>query len=186
MLACAASSLHCAHPTQTTTPWQMPTLAGPSVAAPPAARDSEASALSETAPTGDLPDAVEPHQDALWLDDEARARADALRRHRPLLVAFSAEWCVPCGLLEADTLSAPAVRAALAASFVALHVDVTEETRANREQQTRYGVRGLPLLLVLDEHGREFERIEQYVTSESLLATLESVRAKHPSTTIAQ
>jgi len=107
------------------------------------------------------------------------AAVEAARRlHRPMLIDVTAEWCVPCKLLEADTLEDAAVRTFLAEHFVALRIDVTEESRANREQQRRHRVRGLPTLLLLDPRGVELDRVESYLDARALLMKLESARAR--------
>lgn len=71
--------------------------------------------------------------------------ADAvLGSDRPVLVDFSAAWCGPCQAL-APVLDAVAADAAGRVSVVKLDVD------ANPATATRYGVRGLPTLLLFKD-----------------------------------
>ena len=127
---------------------------------------------------GDLPDEPRAPPPGSFLVDEAHAREEALRQARPMLVVFAADWCVPCRLIEADALSDPRVRDRLATEFIALHVDVTEETRETRELLARYRVRGVPALLLLDAEGRELERVEGYLDADALLERLTRARAR--------
>ncbi len=127
---------------------------------------------------GDLPDAPRRPPPGPFLTEEPLARAEALRLRRPLLVVFAAEWCVPCRLIEADVLSDERVLAMLAGGFVSLHLDVTEETMANREVLARYRVRGVPALVVLGPGGRELDRIEGYLDADAFLERLRRARAR--------
>lgn len=168
--------------------WRMPELAGGraadrstedgSVAASSTPSRESPSAPSVPAQRGDLPDAVALHVDPPWLTDVEQAAAESRRTHRPMLVHFAADWCLPCHLLESDTLSDPVVRQRLSTHFVALRIDVTEETRANRHEQARYRVRGLPTMVFVDDHGRQLERIEHYLTPDAFLARLDAVLAR--------
>jgi len=147
---------------------------------PPPTSTVEVSSGGAPDEPGELPDA-ELRQAAIegpWHRDEAAAVEAARRLHRPMLIDVTAEWCVPCKLLEADTLEDAAVRTFLAEHFVALRIDVTEESRANREQQRRHRVRGLPTLLLLDPRGVELDRVESYLDARALLMKLESARAR--------
>lgn len=66
---------------------------------------------------------------------------DVLQAKRPVLVDFSAGWCSPCQAL-APILDAVAGTEAERLDVVKLDVD------ANPETATRYGIRGLPTLLL--------------------------------------
>ncbi len=127
---------------------------------------------------GDVPEAGRSSRSGFWLTDEARAVSESRRSQRALLIDFSAEWCAPCMQLQADTFSDEAVQTAIVGEFVPLRVDVTEESRANREQLRRYGIHGLPAVLLVDAEGHEIDRIEQYLGAEAFLERLAAIRAR--------
>ena len=159
--------------------WKMPTVAKASGTAPSWAASDGADASDSDDPRGDVPESGRrPLYRGMWLTDEARARAEARKTHRALLVDFSAEWCTPCMLFQADTFSDELVQNAITNDFVPLRIDVTEESREGREQLRRYGIRGLPAVLVMDAQGHEVDRIEQYLNIDAFLARLAEARAR--------
>lgn len=164
-------------------PWRMPE--GPraeGVVALPEGALPTAPSTTGSPERGDLPDAVSrrPARGGLWFEDESLAREEARLRGRPLFIDVTADWCVPCQLLEADALDDDRVRRALADGFIPLRIDVTEETRENREQQRRYRVRGLPTLLVVDARGVELDRIESYLDAAGLVTRLARLSGPSP------
>jgi thiol:disulfide interchange protein DsbD len=82
-----------------------------------------------------------------WRTDEAAARAEARAAGKPLLIDFVAGWCAACTLLDEQTWSDPEVREAVAARFVPLRVDLSDED-ATRALAARYRVKSLPTVLI--------------------------------------
>jgi thiol:disulfide interchange protein len=89
-----------------------------------------------------------------WRTDLDGALEEAGRAHKQVLVDFSADWCPPCIAMTHDVWPDPAVERALAASYVPLLIDVDR----NGPVAERYGVRGIPTVLVLDHTGRVVRR----------------------------
>jgi len=83
-----------------------------------------------------------------WLHDEAAAVAEARASGKPLLVDFFADWCAACKELDAHTFSDPAVQQAVADQFIALKVDATKSTDETDRLTDKYGVPGLPTVLM--------------------------------------
>ena len=75
----------------------------------------------------------------------ARARTEG----RPVLVDFTAKWCLTCRVNEATAIDVPAIREQLAAlNVVALRGDYTREDPAITEELRRFQRAGVPLVLV--------------------------------------
>ncbi|HYV68076.1 MAG TPA: thioredoxin family protein [Myxococcales bacterium] len=100
-----------------------------------------------------------------WLHDEARAVEQARASGKPLVIDFRADWCGACKMLDAYTWSDPEVRAEVAARFVPLQLDLTnEEDEATHRLAERYGVSGLPTILAGDRRVVGFVRAREMVT----------------------
>ncbi|MGH8273778.1 MAG: protein-disulfide reductase DsbD, partial [Gammaproteobacteria bacterium] len=78
---------------------------------------------------------------------------------RPVMVAFSADWCTSCLEMDHKTLHNPAVRRALA-RMTLLKVDVTDNTPAERQLLKHFGLYGPPAYLFFDRCGRRLNAQE--------------------------
>jgi thiol:disulfide interchange protein len=85
-----------------------------------------------------------------WRTDFDAALAEARRDGKRVLVDFSADWCPPCIAMKHDVWPDPAVARALADGYVPLLID----TDRNGVVPERYGVTGIPTILVLDDTGK--------------------------------
>src|SRR5207248_1975939 len=83
-----------------------------------------------------------------WLHDENAALAEARATGKPILVDFFAEWCAACKELDTHTYSDPLVRQEMVDRFVPLKVDATDETAEVSRLEQKYGIVGLPTVLL--------------------------------------
>ena len=89
---------------------------------------------------------------------------------KKILLDFSAKWCTACKELEEKTFSDPSVQKALK-DYVLIRADVTANKKAQKELSKEYGVFGPPVIIFLDESGKEIhsKRIVGFVKPQEFL-----------------
>lgn len=107
-----------------------------------------------------------------WLTSEPQALARAQAEHKPLLIDFGAEWCLPCKEMERKTFSDAHVRSELS-RFILLRVDCTEETEENKALMKKYDSDTLPAVLVFDSAQQKVVKLSEFTPPGSLLAILQ-------------
>jgi thiol:disulfide interchange protein len=96
-----------------------------------------------------LADVPAPRTSIEWRTDLDAALSEARRDGKRVVVDFTADWCPPCIAMQHDVWPDPAVARAVARGFVPVLID-TDRDGVTTE---RYGVRGIPTVLVLDDTG---------------------------------
>lgn len=103
----------------------------------------------------------------------AELEAKLAKAQRPVLLDFSADWCVACKEMEHQTFADPAVAARLN-DFELLRADVTANTAEQRALLKRFGLFGPPGLVVLKPgSGEELGRVIGFVPAAAFLARLQ-------------
>lgn len=97
----------------------------------------------------------------VWLNDFAKAEAEAQRLHRPLVVHFHTRRCPPCRKMDREVLDTPQVLRMLGDGFVAVKVDL-DPAAGNAWLQQKYAVENMPTDLVLSHDGKVLNRSEGY------------------------
>jgi thiol:disulfide interchange protein DsbD len=105
--------------------------------------------------------------------DQSRLTA-AAAAHKPVLIDFAADWCIPCREMDHITFVDPSVVHA-ARKFVALRADLTRLDSHNDELVSRYRIQGVPTLLLLDGRGNVQKRMVGYVGPKQMLESLHAV-----------
>jgi thioredoxin:protein disulfide reductase len=121
-------------------------------------------ALSPAKPAAQL--AFDPYDAAVL--NQARAA------NKPVVIDFSASWCVPCREMARTTFRDPAVIDE-ASHFVRLQADITDRNNRNSRLALQYEVRGVPTTVFIDKHGRILKREVGYLNSRRFLSDLREV-----------
>lgn len=105
---------------------------------------------------------------------DASVLQQALAANKPVVIDFSADWCVPCREMVRTTFRDPAVIKA-ASHFVRLQADITDSNNRNTKLALRYEIKGVPTTVFIDKHGRILKREVGYLNSRRFLADLREV-----------
>jgi thiol:disulfide interchange protein DsbD len=118
---------------------------------------------------------LKPKGGVSWEHQLEAARGRALRESRPMLVDFGASWCTACKELDKVTFSAPDVASEMS-HFVNVKVDATNDDDPKVEATlASFKVRGLPTVVVIDSHGKEALRFNDFVPPETFLPAIKAV-----------
>lgn len=109
----------------------------------------------------------------------ASAFASAASAHAPVMLDFSADWCLPCHELERTTFTDAQVIAGVR-GFRRFHVDLTRyDSDESRTLKSRFDVRGVPTIVFLAPDGREARaaRVEGFLPPERFLERVALARS---------
>lgn len=101
-----------------------------------------------------------------WRTGFDAALAESAKNGKPVLVDFTASWCPPCQTMKHDVWPDAKVASAVNEGYVPVLVDVDNPKNADVAQ--KYGVRGIPTILVLDARGQVL-RTGSYMSRSAML-----------------
>ncbi len=104
-----------------------------------------------------------------WHTDLDGALAMARAKDEPVLLDFRANWCVACVELEKKTWPKPDVQKILR-GVIPVRMDMTDNSPHNRALQKRYGVIGLPTVILLSPGGQEMGRFVAFKTPAEVIS----------------
>ncbi len=89
--------------------------------------------------------------------------ATASAGNQLMILDFYADWCAACKELDEYTWSNSKVKKALNESAVMVKLDFTLTSKAGTELQQKYGVKGLPTVIIVDKTGKELKRFSGFL-----------------------
>ena len=124
--------------------------------------------------------------DDLWLTDLAKAQATAKAENKMVLMDFNgSDWCPPCKALRKNVLSSQEFIEYAKKNLVLVDVDFphnkeqsAELKKANQALGEKYGVDGLPTVIVLSSDGKELNKKIGYSgqATKEFIADLEKLK----------
>lgn len=112
-----------------------------------------------------------------WRQFDPVAMQGAQSRRQPVLIEFTADWCINCKVLERTVYTDPQViAAAQTAGVAAFRVDMTEPDVSREQLLLSYGGAGLPFAVLLDPRGAVAERLPDLFTASRLAHAIRAVR----------
>lgn len=143
---------------------------------------ASAAATAEAGAAAKGPVRGAPKGELRWaeLTPETLARAKAERRF--VVLDGSAEWCHWCHVMEAETYHDPEVQELLAASFIAVKVDV--DSRPDIEE--RYGDYGWPATVIFSPDGVELGKYRGFIEPARFAEILAEVVAQKDGGAVAE
>ncbi len=106
------------------------------------------------------------------------AVAKALAAGRPVLIDFTADWCVPCRELKSFTFTDERVRAK-SVVFDAFAVDLTTVEPDELAAKKEYNVLGVPTVILIGPDGAEKDRFTGFINADEFLTKLEKITPAH-------
>lgn len=111
-----------------------------------------------------------------WSTDIEQSLQAASQAGKPVLMEFTASWCVYCQRMEKSTFTDPRVAAQINRQFVAVRVDADKHKDLVKDLE----IEGLPAILVVSPDLQIIHRIKGFQTANALLTELNKV--PHPAT----
>ncbi|MGB7786887.1 MAG: thioredoxin family protein [Salinimicrobium sp.] len=102
-----------------------------------------------------------------WIHDLDEARKLSLGTNKLMLVDFWASWCGPCRKMDQESWSDPEVQK-LMSNYIPVQVDIDND----RISATRYAVKAIPFVFIMDGNGEVVFKSMSYMPREEVLELL--------------
>ena len=96
-----------------------------------------------------------PSNSIAWADNYTSAQQQAANSGKPIILYFTAKWCVPCRIMKRQVWADEQVTASVNAQFIPVAIDL--DNPDNAEVLARYNVSGTPVTIVTDPQGNALQ-----------------------------
>jgi thiol:disulfide interchange protein DsbD len=103
-----------------------------------------------------------------WNNDLNTAFEQAQASNKMVFADFYADWCHYCQEMDSETYTDAKVQQRIAQSYVAVKIDTDDHP----DLSSKYGIYGLPTIIIFNSNGQEIKRIEGYQSASQLLSQL--------------
>jgi thiol:disulfide interchange protein DsbD len=119
--------------------------------------------------------ALIPRDAVVWMPYREGIIEEAVARKKPVAIDFYADWCGPCRAMDREVFTDREV-VELSSRFLMIRVDLTRWRPSHESLQRRWGIRGVPTIVFLDESGLESResRVESYVTADEIATRMKN------------
>ncbi len=100
--------------------------------------------------------------------------ASAAQAGKPVLIDFSADWCIPCREMDHSTFVDPSV-VSEAKRFVRMKANLTAQDKATEAMTTKFEIQGVPTTMLIDSAGKVAQRKVGYIGPQEMLIELRQV-----------
>ena len=94
---------------------------------------------------------------------------------KPILIKFHADWCHNCVKMDQTTFKNSEIQTTLEA-FIAIKIDVDDPI--GRKTAQDFNISAIPVVILLDESGKEISRTLGYQSSNQLMIQMSKVNEK--------
>ncbi|MGA7619682.1 cytochrome c biogenesis protein CcdA [Candidatus Binatus sp.] len=100
--------------------------------------------------------------------------ASAAEARKPVMIDFSADWCIPCREMDHSTFIDPSV-VSEAKRFVRMRANLTAQDEATEALTSKFEIQGVPTTMLIDSAGKVAQRKVGYIGPREMLAELRQV-----------
>lgn len=111
-----------------------------------------------------------------WREFSLESLHNTLAARQPVLIEFTAKWCLNCEVLKKTTYEDKKVaKAASKAKLVPLRVDMTDFNESQRLLLEKYGGTALPFAVLISSDGKVAHRFQGMFSAKTLEASINNI-----------
>ncbi len=111
-----------------------------------------------------------------WDTNITKVFANSKTENKPVILDFTAEWCVACKELESVTFSNTKVEEKLDKHWLLAKVDVTRDSAETQKLIEKYNIKGFPTVIFFSPTGKELYRFSGFKNADDFLKIVNKYR----------